>query len=58
MMITLALVFFAMLLILGAMSIGILAGRSPIKGSCGGLSAKNGQGECSICGHRDNNCER
>lgn len=32
--------------VIAAMSIGVMAGRRPIKGSCGGL---NGSG-CELCG--------
>ena len=45
--------FLVMVFILSAMSIGVLLGRSPIKGSCGGMSAKNAQGQCAICGRSD-----
>jgi hypothetical protein len=34
---------------LAAMSIGVIFGRQPIKGSCGGLSNIAGA-ECGICG--------
>ena len=32
-------------LVIGAMAVGVMAGRQPIKGSCGGL---NGKG-CELC---------
>lgn len=56
-MTTLLLVFFGMLLIGLAMSIGVLFGRGPIKGSCGGIAIKGEQGECSICGRAQGRCE-
>ncbi len=40
------------LVILGAMlamAIGVMAGRKPISGSCGGL---NGSGSCELCSNR------
>lgn len=38
-------VFFA--LIMAAMAVGVMAGRKPIGGSCGGLAPN---GSCSVCG--------
>ena len=40
--------FTVMLVAVLAMSVGVLAGRKPIKGSCGGL---NGRG-CELCSGR------
>ena len=53
---TLLLVFVFMLLTVAAMSIGVMFGRAPIKGSCGGL-AQLGLGECEICGGDPARCE-
>ncbi|HUH38541.1 MAG TPA: (Na+)-NQR maturation NqrM [Spongiibacteraceae bacterium] len=39
-----------MLLIVGGMAIGVLLGRTPIKGSCGGLGALGMKSACDICG--------
>ena len=44
--ITLAMSFAILLLVIAGMSIGVLNGRKPIGGSCGGL----GNGGCSTCG--------
>ena len=44
--VTLAMSFAILLLVIAGMSIGVLNGRKPISGSCGGL----GSGGCSICG--------
>ncbi len=46
-------VFFVVL----AMSVGVLAGRGPIKGSCGGMSALGFDTECEICGGDPNKCD-
>ena len=34
------------------MAVGVLAGRSPIKGSCGGLACIH-KLDCEACPHRD-----
>lgn len=39
-----------------AMSIGVLAGRKPIKGSCGGMSAMIGA-DCPVCGGDGSKCD-
>ena len=49
--------FFIVFLVVLAMSIGVLAGRGPIKGSCGGMSALGIDAECDICGGDPNKCE-
>jgi uncharacterized protein len=37
--------FAIILLVIGAMAIGVLGGRPPIRGSCGGLNGK----PCELC---------
>jgi hypothetical protein len=51
-MTTILLTIVIALLVFGAMSIGIIFGRAPIRGgSCGGMSAlAGGDGSCQICG--------
>jgi hypothetical protein len=39
--------FGAFVLALGGLSVGVLAGRSGIRGSCGGLNTPDG---CGVCG--------
>lgn len=46
-LITLAMSFAVILLVVAGMSIGVINGRKPISGSCGGL---NGAG-CKLCGN-------
>lgn len=46
-----------MLLTLG-MSVGVLLGRKPIAGSCGGLSALGMTKDCEICGGQKNQIKR
>lgn len=38
------------LLAFGGLAIGVMAGRAPIKGSCGGLNCIKGV-ECGVCTH-------
>ncbi|WP_106477112.1 (Na+)-NQR maturation NqrM [Phytohalomonas tamaricis] len=51
-------VFVAMLLLVTAMSVGVLMGRKPIAGSCGGLNRLGLKQGCDICGGKDDVCER
>ena len=43
-------VFLVMLLVVFGMSIGVIMGRKPIAGSCGGIANLGIEKECSICG--------
>lgn len=45
------------LVLFAGMSIGVLAGRKPIKGTCGGMAALGMDTECDICGGDPNKCE-
>jgi uncharacterized protein len=47
---TLLLAFLVMLLIVGAMSLGVLLGRRPITGSCGGMARLGLDASCEVCG--------
>jgi hypothetical protein len=51
------LAFLIMGLIMAGMAIGAMAGRGPLKGSCGGLSAVGIEGRCEICGDDPSRCE-
>jgi hypothetical protein len=42
---TLLVTFAVMLAVIGAMAIGVMNGRKPISGSCGGLN----NGGCELC---------
>jgi len=44
-------------LVVGAMAIGVLAGRAPIKGSCGGMGALGIDTSCEICGGDPRRCD-
>lgn len=56
---TLVITFVAFLLIIIAMSVGVILGRKPIKGSCGGVGAalKDPDYICEVCGNDPNKCE-
>lgn len=44
--ITFVISFLVIAFVVGAMAIGVIAGRAPIRGSCGGLNG----GGCELCG--------
>jgi uncharacterized protein len=46
-----------MLLIMAAMAIGVILGRKPIAGSCGGLNNLGLKDGCEVCGGKDEICE-
>ena len=49
--------FVILLTIVGAMSVGVLMGRKPISGSCGGLANVGVGGPCEICGGDMSKCD-
>lgn len=51
-------VFAFMLLMVLVMSVGVMIGGKPIKGSCGGLSAIGMKSACDVCSGKDQECER
>ena len=46
-----------MLIVMAAMAIGVMMGRPPIKGSCGGIGALGIDASCDICGGNPQRCE-
>lgn len=44
-------------LVMAGMAVGVLAGRGPIKGSCGGMGALGIDTACDICGGNPQLCE-
>ncbi|XKE44016.1 (Na+)-NQR maturation NqrM [Halomonas organivorans] len=46
-----------MLLIVAAMAVGVILGRKPIEGSCGGLNKLGLKQGCEVCGGKDEVCE-
>lgn len=56
-MTTLLLAFAVFGLIITGMAVGVLFGRKPIAGSCGGMSAIGMISDCDICGGNKDICE-
>ena len=58
-MLELFLAIAVMLLIVAGMAIGVIMGRKPLKGSCGGVAAALGEENytCDICGGDPNKCD-
>lgn len=54
---TLVLTFVAMLLLVAGMAVGVMFGRRPIAGSCGGMKALGLNMECEVCGGDPNRCD-
>ena len=54
---TLLLTFLVMLGVVAAMAIGVLMGRKPIAGSCGGLRNLGVDMQCDICGGDPQRCD-
>jgi hypothetical protein len=49
--------FGVMLIVVAVMSVGVMFGRKPISGSCGGLKALGISADCEICGGDLDRCE-
>ncbi len=44
-------------LVMAAMAVGVMTGRAPIKGSCGGMGALGIDTACDICGGDTQRCD-
>lgn len=44
-------------LVIAGMAIGVIMGRAPIKGSCGGMGGLGIDTACDLCGGDPNRCE-
>jgi hypothetical protein len=51
------LAFLVMALVVVGMSVGVMMGRKPIAGSCGGIGATGLDKSCGICGGDVTKCE-
>lgn len=56
-MIEFLLTFLIFLFVVTVMSIGVMRGRKPISGSCGGLANLGIAGACEICGGDPGKCD-
>lgn len=52
------LTFGILLLVITAMSVGVIFSSKPIKGSCGGMTALGMDTACDICGGDQEKCEK
>ena len=48
--------FTLILLVVMAMAVGVMFGRKPLQGSCGGLNNIAGMNDCEICGGKPSKC--
>ncbi|PXF31218.1 hypothetical protein WH50_11335 [Pokkaliibacter plantistimulans] len=51
------LTFVILLIMVAGMAIGVIMGRKPLKGSCGGMSALGMDTACDICGGNQEICD-
>ena len=56
-MIEFLMTFLVFLFVIVIMAVGVMRGRPPIAGSCGGLGAMGVDGACEICGGNPDKCE-
>ena len=49
--------FLVFALIIAGMAVGVMAGRAPISGSCGGVGALGIDQKCDLCGGDPMRCE-
>jgi len=50
-------VFVFMLILIAMMAIGVIMGKKPISGSCGGMSAIGMESACDVCGGDKQKCD-
>ena len=56
-MIVFFITFTVLALVIGGMAIGVIMGRKPISGSCGGMAAVGIDSKCEICGGNPKKCD-
>ncbi|RBW49983.1 (Na+)-NQR maturation NqrM [Marinobacter sp. F3R11] len=54
---TFLLVFLIVVILVAGMSVGVIFGRKPISGTCGGIGALGISSSCDICGGDTQKCE-
>ena len=55
-MLEMFMIFLVLMTIISVMSVGVIFGKKPITGSCGGLSNLEPGRECELCGGNPSNC--
>ena len=50
--------FVILMTIVAMMAVGVMRGRAPISGTCGGLNNLGADGSCEICGGDPAKCEQ
>lgn len=58
MMSTFLIVFIFMVVFVAIMAVGVIFGRKPISGSCGGMAAIGMESECDVCGGDKTKCDK
>jgi hypothetical protein len=51
-------VFAFMAMFVAVMAVGVIFGRKPIAGSCGGMAAIGMESECDVCGGDKTKCDK
>jgi len=54
---TVLIVFVFMSAIVAMMAVGVMFGKKPIAGSCGGMAAIGMESECDVCGGDKTKCD-
>ncbi len=54
---TFIIVFSFMIMFVVVMAVGVIFGRKPIAGSCGGMAAIGMESECDVCGGDKTKCD-
>ena len=49
--------FLVIALVISGMAIGVILGKKPITGSCGGMSALGMKTACDVCGGNQSKCD-
>ena len=55
-MLEMFIIFLVLMTIVGVMSVGVIFGKKPIAGSCGGLANLEPGRECELCGGNASQC--
>jgi hypothetical protein len=55
---TFLVVFVFMVIVVGIMAVGVVFGRKPISGSCGGMASIGMESECDVCGGDKTKCDK